>query len=291
MKRAFRLLLAVAAMVCAAALWPVRAQESFSALFPGADTSDCHSALRTGPTRCSGSVPLKEPSWPGDVPTNLPPKAEEIDARIDAFLANYGKPPREAVRALLEPTDMNILAMLRNQQQVTAIADYVATRMTELQGLQERGGFALPFSDRARVAASLLQMRVTLFERPRDPLAADALSSLRSLCSIWPSLQGRVGLVGRFSAAQLRVEVGQIPAPVVAGSVDPGEIGGDDLPYFVLEDLRDRRVERLEADGMNARRLLLAIVDLRQRGTAPHDRARSPGATQSNASIWGDGPN
>jgi hypothetical protein len=47
----------------------------------------------------------------------------------------YGKPPREAIRALLDPSDENILAMMRQQQAAVDRAEYVAWRMTQLQTL------------------------------------------------------------------------------------------------------------------------------------------------------------
>jgi len=56
-----------------------------------------------------------------------------IDRAIDQFLTNYGKPPRSAVRALLDPSDRNIAAMQADQVRQEIVAAYVAQRLTELQ--------------------------------------------------------------------------------------------------------------------------------------------------------------
>lgn len=61
-----------------------------------------------------------------------------IDTEVAAFLADYGKPPREAVRALLDPTDENIAAWMQAQQKTLAISAYVAQRLTALQERQQK---------------------------------------------------------------------------------------------------------------------------------------------------------
>lgn len=90
---------------------------------PGPRIADCRSALRPGWTRCA--TPAQE--------AQAMLRKRRIDAEISAFLANYGKPPPEAVRALLDPTDDNIRAWIQAQQRTLAVAAYVARRMTVLQ--------------------------------------------------------------------------------------------------------------------------------------------------------------
>ena len=98
-----------------------------ASLAPGAHASDCASALRIGIVSCRAT-------------RNGAARADPTEARVEAFLQQYGKPPREAVRALLDPTDENIAAWLRVQRRTVSIAAYVAGRMTELQGHLDRGG-------------------------------------------------------------------------------------------------------------------------------------------------------
>lgn len=90
---------------------------------PGPRIADCESALRPGWTRCTTAAQR--------VLNGL--RKQRLDAEISAFLAGYGKPPREAVRALLDPTDDNIRAWIRAQRKTLSVAAYVAQRMTALQ--------------------------------------------------------------------------------------------------------------------------------------------------------------
>lgn len=99
---------------------------------PGPRIADCRSALRPGWTRCA--TPAQQ--------ARAVLRKRRIDAEISAFLADYGKPPREAVRALLDPTDDNIRAWIRTQQKTLAVAAYVARRMTALQQEHPAGGAA-----------------------------------------------------------------------------------------------------------------------------------------------------
>ncbi len=95
----------------------------WAAQYRGPRITDCRSALRPGWTRCA--TPAQQ-AW-------AVMRQHRIDERISAFLADYGKPPRYAVRALLDPTDDNIRAWIRAQQKTLAAAAYVARRMTALQ--------------------------------------------------------------------------------------------------------------------------------------------------------------
>jgi hypothetical protein len=59
-----------------------------------------------------------------------------MDAAIDAYLAAYGKPPRAAVRALLDPSDENVAALLAEQSRQELRAARVAARLTRLRERQ-----------------------------------------------------------------------------------------------------------------------------------------------------------
>lgn len=102
---------------------------------PGPRIVDCHSALRPGWTRCATLAQQAQ----------AVARKQGLDANVAAFLANYGKPPQEAVRALLDPTDDNIRAWIRTQEKTLAVAAYVAQRMTALQQGSPAGGALLPF--------------------------------------------------------------------------------------------------------------------------------------------------
>ena len=61
------------------------------------------------------------------------PAGPVSETDIDRFLAEYGKPPRSAVGALLDPTEKNIAAMREDLLQRESLAAYIAERMSDLQ--------------------------------------------------------------------------------------------------------------------------------------------------------------
>jgi hypothetical protein len=116
----------VPALLALAAL--AQACAAQASLVPGAPPGDCRSALRVGIVACQATDAAAAQSGPA------PAAARAVsEAQVDAFLQQWGKPPREAVRALLDPSDENILAWIGSQRSTLSVARYVATRMTELQ--------------------------------------------------------------------------------------------------------------------------------------------------------------
>jgi hypothetical protein len=91
-------------------------------LHPGAATPDCRSALRIGPVACADAATGEAGA-----------RKARLERAVDDFLAGYGKPPREAVRALLDPTDQNIAAWALAQRRTLDLAAYVGNRLTALQ--------------------------------------------------------------------------------------------------------------------------------------------------------------
>jgi hypothetical protein len=88
----------------------------------GATAPDCRSALHVGPVQCAGD-PTRTDSE----------RAAALERAVDAYLANFGKPPREAVRALLDPSDRNIELWAQEQRRTLAIAAFAAARLTAIQ--------------------------------------------------------------------------------------------------------------------------------------------------------------
>ncbi len=115
-----------------------RSSPAPTVLVGGADLSACNSALRIGWIRCEGDSPPTMEPGPGPAPA-APAKGTVTEAQIDDYLAHYGKPPRVAVRALLDPSDDNIAALVNHQAALLALADHIAARMTELQRRTPRG--------------------------------------------------------------------------------------------------------------------------------------------------------
>jgi len=262
-----------------------------AALDPGADLSDCHSALRPGPSDCAaGDVP----STPGDrasASAEPLPRSDALERQVDAFLAAYGKPPREAVRALLDPSDAHIAQLVAKQQETLALAAYVANRMTELQQRDQRTPGPPPGD-----AALLSQMRLTLVQEPGDPDALEAMQALRAAMDQTSSLRVRIALVGsgprpglaadahrdapadapqglRAELARIdpRFTVAFVPQDLAAASIDT-----DALPLLLIEDLRLHRSTTIAARRATVADVQAAMAALRSgrfpaAAEAPHD--------------------
>ncbi len=260
----------VLAAAAATAALAVRSQAQD--LVPGADTSHCRSALHIGPVACS--PPMPDPLRPGSGPR---PDSDPIEAQVDAFLAQYGKPPREAIRALLDPSDANIRAYLRRQQETLALVSFVAARMSALQATGATADAPRPLPGEL---SAYRQVRVTLVTVPADPQSGAALQALRQLATQVPALQAGVALAGRFSPPQLRRELARIEPPLVATATDPTAVDATILPLVRIEDLRNRRTVAIDARGLTRDALAQVIVAMR----------RAPSSVdQTNAAAQDDG--
>jgi hypothetical protein len=255
-----------------------------TSLVPGADISDCRSALRTGITSCAASADppadapaaaaLAPPPGPAASAGSTPPTAGVTEAQIDAYLADFGKPPREAVRALLDPTDEHILGLLRKQNETASVAAFVAARMTELQQ-RYRIDPPGPWHPVPPDLPAMLQMRVTLFCAPDDEPSRAAAQVLAALADRFPSLQARVALVGTLEGRRLAAAVARLgsalPVTVVDEDAVDGAFGDLPLPLLEITDLRDSRSWRLDAQGLSLERLRARIVALRAAAEGPRD--------------------
>jgi hypothetical protein len=235
-------------------------------LEPGADLSDCRSALRAGPSRCAGSTVASAPAASGS-PLAVQAgesgnAADRLEAQVDAYLAGFSKPPREAVRALLDPSDTNIRAMVRKQDETLAVAAYVAARMTQIQRESAQAqppGDSMPAAD----LPALMQMSVTLFQRLGDAEAQPVRDALRALAQEVPALHAQVALVGIFSAQELRAALANVGAPLAAIAVRPDACAVEALPFLRIEDLRFRQVREIEARQLSSGQIHSLIVALR----------------------------
>ena len=239
-----------------------------NSLNAGAIVGGCLSALLVGPRTCDAAE---------DLATGPPGKAvgnrnQDLESRIDEYLANYGKPSRVAVRALLEPSDTNIQDLVRANQEKLAVAAYVAERMTELQG-RYTSSAPRPLSD----SSAFRQMRLTLYEHSRDLAATQAMQVLRDISLEEPTLQAGVAVVGKFAGSEMRSEIGRIDPPLAVSFVAPDWISADRLPFIRIEDLRNRRVLELDASELTSvDQLRRHIVALRDDARAHPSRAQAP---------------
>lgn len=112
-------------------------------LHAGPEVSDCASALRAGPTSCQdperrpGEHPPPSPAASGNPPGARLAHGGELEERVDRYLADYGKPPREAIRALLDPSEANVRAWLMHEVETLARARQLAARFARMRATPE----------------------------------------------------------------------------------------------------------------------------------------------------------
>ncbi len=130
-------------------------------LTPGSDAEACSSMLVPGARRgCAAldeaartdiTAPVRRAASAAAAPASATGSADSaessIEAAIDAYLAGYGKPPRAAVRALLDPSDANVAALLAEQVRQEARAAQVAARLTRLRQWQGLPGVSAETAD------------------------------------------------------------------------------------------------------------------------------------------------
>jgi hypothetical protein len=267
-------------------------------LRPGAQIFDCDSALRIGTSRCAQLVatevvPLtttttKEPPVSAAPPAHaaaLPAPAPE--AAVDEFLAVYGKPSREAARALIDPSDENIAAMVRKEDERIAIAAYVGRRMTELRA--RRPAEETPEIDSSALPA-MIQMQAFLVAATGDPAGVAAAHRLDQLAAAFASLDARLIWVGDLAPRPAAIEAAADAIALPVNVVSPDLLDASE-PYLLLHDSRHRLSRRLAARGLTVEQIRTAIVALRsagekgaekpggQRGATP---AESAGTTTGN---------
>jgi hypothetical protein len=264
-------------------------------LRPGAQIADCDSALRIGTSRCAQlvateAIPLPLPTTTtAEPPVAAAPPAHAAvvpasapEAAVDEFLAVYGKPSREAARALIDPTDENIAKMVRKEDERIAIAAYVGRRMTELRA--RRPAEETPEIDSSALPA-MIQMQAFLVAATGDPDGVAAAHRLDQLAAAFASLDARLVWVGdlapRAAAIEAAADAIALPVNVVAPDLlDASE------PYLLLHDSRHRLSRRLSARGLSVEQIRTAIVALRAEGEQ-HGEKRGEHASATPAGSAG----
>lgn len=186
----------------------------------GPQDRSCLSSFSVGYSKCAAEPPLiksapVEAKQPKVEPASVEPQQPAAkpkgvaEADVDAYLQNYGKPTREAARAMLDPTDENIAAMARSIRQQTATASYVAGRMTNLQQI-DPGLIAINPSFTSEDLPFLSGMRVVLHTSVGCQECDKAVVLLQRLVAESPILDARVVVHGTNDAKALLMELGRV---------------------------------------------------------------------------------
>jgi hypothetical protein len=230
------------------------ASSTFAAEAPvlvlGVLPTDCRSVLTIGVVAC------------GEPTADSAQSRSISEAQVTEYLAQYGKPPREAVRALLDPTDANIAAWLRKQRQVISIASYVAHRMTEMQSQLEtdhRDGSPTSVS----YLPAMIQIRATLYLNSRDASSLRAARVLQRVVARHPSIDGRLVQVEPTPSGLLSTWVARLDTMLPVSILPPGSTNDAQVPSLLIEDLRYGSSQRLDATDITPEQLQDQIASLR----------------------------
>lgn len=202
------------------------------------------------------------------------------ESEVDLFIANHGKPSREAARAMLEPTDENIAAMMRRLQRDQAIAAYVGQRMTELQ----QSDPTLATSPTSAVPVDLpsfTAVRLVLVTQPECSRCDRASQALQRLVSIYPTLDARIVVAGVREPRQIVHEMARTGVTLPTSPADEALLQRIRRapPYLLVADVRRQR-EGLVVDVEDTERLRLAVLEF-QRGGSPRHVAKPEKSSQS----------
>jgi hypothetical protein len=270
-----------------------------SALRAGPQDRRCDAAWAVGPTDCARreeprpAAPQSKPSeadtgpaQPSTAQTSTAPQqssaassssssppapASPLNRRpvtedeVDAYLAAHGKPPREAVRAILDPTDANIVAYERRIQRDQAVAAYVAQRMDELRRATPSDSVV------ATDIPALSALRVRLHVTGGCEACDGSHRALQQLASAYPLLDVQVVYHGAAYSRLLWLEQARLASTLPARGADTEErsqLSGRSVPLLVVHDLRTERITALPAPGEYVA-LRASLLSVRQRLTDP----------------------
>jgi hypothetical protein len=273
--------LVVAILALAPATWA-------DTLRPGSDAEPCENMLDPGPMqRCRAprpmmpaptvatptqNKPVAAPSRPASAEEQLSHEPLVIggvsETDIDAYLAAYGKPPREAVRALLNPTDENILAMHHAQQRQLVTGVYVAERAAALQQAAMRNTST---RELYTVLPHFLGMQLTLYVAPRCEACTHAVASLKQVLDTFPHARARLRVLAqRDDEVIAALQAWQVPIAAQRLTLaQAATLALFQLPTLDIVDTRSSRRQRLLGDFtlQKVRETVLALREVKLTAT------------------------
>jgi len=236
------------------------------ALGIGAQSNDCQSVLQVGPQKCNGSADSASNQIARAVADqHKASSGSQMETQIDAFLASFGKPPREAVRALLDPSDDNIRAYLAQQDKTLAVASYVAARMT---ALKQDGSPSIARARSSRDEPSFRKIRLALHQNARDVSTQETLRVLADLVRSIPSLQAGVVLATPVDASQLKEALDRIDPALSVSPASTTAADASRLPFLRIEDLQSGAMYDIDAHDLDIDQIRVAVLAVRKAGAA-----------------------
>lgn len=190
------------------------------------------------------------------------------EADVDRYISNHGKPPREVARALLEPSDANIAAMMRRLQRDQAIAAFVGQRMTELS--QSDPSLQVAGNTTPGDLPSFSGLRLVLVTRPECAACDRAAQALQQLVAAYPTLDARVAVAGARDAQQIVQEMARSGVTLPTAPAPEALLAriGRAPPWLLAADVRQQREGLIAAEG-DAAQLRQALLAFRRAAAQP----------------------
>ena len=237
--------------VCVAVLPPAGADS----LSPGSDAPPCNNMLLPGSiVRCQPQPATPEPVTPQPHqpaedkslletrPTQRLPIGGVTEEAVDDYLAHYGKPPREAVRALINPTDDNIAAMAAREKQRQIVAAYVAQRWNELQQ-RESALPGKPALEAYTVLPFFIGVQLNAYLTPDCPACEAAVKVVKQLAAENPVADARLMVITDDERAALDTLL-RLGALLPVSTLSPQQAlanGLERVPVIEVIDTRTRK--------------------------------------------------
>lgn len=198
------------------------------------------------------------------VASPTPAVAQPADTDIERYIADHGKPPREVARALLDPSDANIAAMMRRLQRDQAIAAYVGQRMTELS--QSDPSLVVARGAVPSDLPSFAGLRLVLVTRPDCAACDRAAQALQQLVAAYPTLDARVAVAGARDAQQIVQHMARSGVTLPTAPAADALLARFDRspPYLLVADVRQQREGLLAAADIDAGQLRQALLAFRR---------------------------
>jgi hypothetical protein len=117
---------------------------------------------------------------------------------------------------------------------------------------------------------AMMQMRVTLFFRLRDPSSLQAIHALQGVVSRYPSIAGRLAQIGPPPASQRSTWLAALNTVLPISVASPDTSDNVSVPSLLIEDLRYKTSLQVDATGLTVKEICDSIVALRTTAEMGH---------------------
>lgn len=255
----------------------------------GSTMTNCAAPTYVGTTQCTDK-PAKSATLPLVAPKRVIPTKSVVEQRestsdpivggvkeseVNDFLANYGKPSRQAVRALLNPSDENIASMLKVEKSQLAVAAYTAQRRVELS--QQSG--ASPNELSQADLPALIGMRITVLVTADCKGCDRVLPFVNQLVTEFPSVDARIGVLGLGDPKEFVIKAAELGVFLPVSKVSTERVRQlrlDTLPAVLVGDTRYQGDPAVLGSISSALDLERAVVQVRRANEKKHAISATP---------------